>query len=68
MLSSRIANLRGSPVRAMLAAAQQPDVISFAGGLPSPESFADLTSTLSRPFFFGSATDRSGEPYFALHS
>jgi 2-aminoadipate transaminase len=42
MLSSRIANLRGSPVRAMLAAAQQPGVISFAGGLPSSESFADL--------------------------
>jgi 2-aminoadipate transaminase len=29
-------------VRAMLAAAQQPDVVSFAGGLPAPDSFDDL--------------------------
>ncbi len=43
MVSKRIADLKGSPVRAMLAAAQQPDVISFAGGLPSPDSFADLS-------------------------
>ena len=42
MLSERIARLKGSPVRAMLSAAQQPDMISFAGGLPAPDSFADL--------------------------
>jgi 2-aminoadipate transaminase len=42
MVSRRIADLKGSPVRAMLAAAQQPGVISFAGGLPAPDSFADL--------------------------
>lgn len=42
VLSQRLADLRGSPVRAMLAAAQQPDVISFAGGLPAPDSFADV--------------------------
>lgn len=42
MVSKRIADLKGSAVRAMLSAAQQPDVISFAGGLPAPDSFADL--------------------------
>jgi len=42
MLSERIDRLKGSPVRAMLSAAQQPDMISFAGGLPAPDSFADL--------------------------
>ena len=41
-LSERIADLRGSPVRAMLAASQQPDMISFAGGLPDADSFSDL--------------------------
>ena len=42
MLSRRIADLAGSPVRAMLETAQRPEVISFAGGLPAPDSFADL--------------------------
>src|SRR5580658_4489219 len=42
MLSERIRDLRGSPVRAMLETAQRPEMISFAGGLPAPDSFADL--------------------------
>jgi 2-aminoadipate transaminase len=42
MLSRRIADLAGSPVRAMLETAQRPEMISFAGGLPAPDSFADL--------------------------
>jgi 2-aminoadipate transaminase len=42
VLSERVRDLRGSPVRAMLATAQRPEVISFAGGLPAPDSFADL--------------------------
>jgi 2-aminoadipate transaminase len=42
VLSTRIRDLKGSPVRAMLATAQRPEVISFAGGLPAPDSFADL--------------------------
>ena len=41
-LSQRVADLRGSPVRAMLAASQRPDMISFAGGLPDADSFSDL--------------------------
>jgi 2-aminoadipate transaminase len=43
VLAQRIDRLEGSPVRAMLKAAQQPGVISFAGGLPAPDSFADIT-------------------------
>lgn len=41
-LSVRVRDLHGSPVRAMLEAAQAPGVISFGGGLPAPESFDDL--------------------------
>jgi 2-aminoadipate transaminase len=41
-LSERVADLHGSPVRAMLEASQRPQVISFAGGLPDAESFSDL--------------------------
>ncbi len=42
VLSARIADLHGSAVRAMLDAALQPEMISFAGGLPAPDSFADI--------------------------
>jgi DNA-binding transcriptional MocR family regulator len=42
VLSARVRDLRASPVRAMLEASQRPEVISFAGGLPAPESFADI--------------------------
>ena len=41
-LSTRMERLRPSPVREMLDIAQRPGVISFAGGLPAPETFADL--------------------------
>lgn len=41
-LSDRVRDLKGSAVRAMLEAAQRPDVISFAGGLPAPDSFDEL--------------------------
>jgi 2-aminoadipate transaminase len=41
-LSARTADLHASPVREMLAVAQRPGMISFAGGLPSPETFAGL--------------------------
>lgn len=42
ILSQRLSDLRASPVRAMLKTSMQPDVISFAGGLPSEDSFAKL--------------------------
>nr|WP_233355974.1 PLP-dependent aminotransferase family protein [Henriciella aquimarina] len=43
LLTQRLSDLRASPVRAMLEASQKPDVISFAGGLPAPETFAKAT-------------------------
>ena len=41
-LAARVANLVGSPVRDMLKVAEVPGMISFAGGLPAPESFSPL--------------------------
>jgi len=41
-LSRRTGDLHASPVREMLSVAQRPGIISFAGGLPSPETFAGL--------------------------
>lgn len=41
-LSVRTKDLHASPVRAMLSVAQRPGVVSFAGGLPAPETFAGL--------------------------
>ena len=41
-LSSRLKDLHGSPVRAMLETSLQPGVISFAGGLPAPETLEDI--------------------------
>jgi len=41
-LSKRTGDLHASPVREMLSVAQRPGMISFAGGLPSPETFAGL--------------------------
>lgn len=41
-LSERTAELHASPVREMLSVAQRPGMISFAGGLPAPETFAGL--------------------------
>ena len=41
-LSMRSADIKPSPVRDMLNVAQRPGMISFAGGLPSPETFAGL--------------------------
>jgi len=41
-LSVRSADIKPSPVRDMLNVSQRPGMISFAGGLPSPETFAGL--------------------------
>ena len=38
-LSQRIADLQASPIREILAVLNQPGMVSFAGGLPSPDSF-----------------------------
>lgn len=37
--ASRMDNLKGSVIRELLKYAEQPDIISFAGGLPAPELF-----------------------------
>lgn len=38
-LSARIAALRASPIREVLAVIDTPGMVSFAGGLPAPETF-----------------------------
>ncbi|MDN3576485.1 PLP-dependent aminotransferase family protein [Chitinimonas viridis] len=42
MFSERLSRLQGSLVREILAVANQPDMISFAGGLPAPEAMPKL--------------------------
>ena len=37
--ATRMELLKGSPIRALLALANRPEVISFAGGMPAPELF-----------------------------
>src|SRR5690348_10140513 len=37
--AARTARMRASTIREMLKVTQQPDVISFGGGLPAPELF-----------------------------
>ncbi len=41
-LSARTANLHPSPIREILAVIDRPGMVSFAGGLPSPDSFPPL--------------------------
>lgn len=42
VLSARMAGLKASPIREILAVIDQPGMVSFAGGLPSPDSFPVL--------------------------
>ena len=42
-LSCRVVNLHASPIREILSVIDQPGMISFAGGLPAPESFPALS-------------------------
>ena len=37
--ASRMDNLKGSAIRELLALANKPEVLSFAGGMPAPELF-----------------------------
>jgi len=41
-LSARIPDLEASPIRDILAVIDRPGMVSFAGGLPAPETFPDL--------------------------
>ena len=46
----RMGNLRTSTIREILKVTEQPDIISFAGGLPAPELFpvAEILSASMR--------------------
>lgn len=48
--SARVRGMRSSAIREILKVTQQPDVISFAGGLPAPELFplADVKAAAAR--------------------
>lgn len=46
-LSRRIAGLHASPIREILAVIDSPGMVSFAGGLPSPESFPAIDHGLA---------------------
>jgi len=47
--AERLRNMQGNVIREILKLTQQPDVISFAGGLPSPDSFpAEVLADISR--------------------
>ena len=46
VLSSRTAALHASPIREILAVIDRPGMVSFAGGLPSPDSFPAIDSGL----------------------
>jgi len=37
--ASRMDGMKGSAIRELLKLTEQPDIISFAGGLPAPELF-----------------------------
>ena len=41
--ASRMDNLKASEIREILKLTQQPEIISFAGGLPAPELFPGST-------------------------
>lgn len=49
LYSDRAGKMRKSVIRELLKVAQDPDIISFAGGLPNPKSFPiqDLTSIIN---------------------
>jgi 2-aminoadipate transaminase len=42
-LSSRVGGLHASPIREILSVIQRPGMISFAGGLPAPDSFPQFS-------------------------
>ncbi len=37
--ATRMENIKGSAIRELLKLTEEPDIISFAGGLPAPELF-----------------------------
>lgn len=60
-LSRRTRDLHASPIREILAVIDRPGMVSFAGGLPAPETFPDL-HTGSVPTHFLQYGPSEGEP------
>ena len=50
LFSTRIKNLKSSPIREILNVIDRDEMISFAGGLPAPESFPDLTQPVPKKY------------------
>ncbi len=48
--SNRVSALHSSPIREILDVIDRPGMISFAGGLPAPESFPDFNFALPRRY------------------
>ncbi|MDD3353391.1 PLP-dependent aminotransferase family protein [Zoogloea sp.] len=46
-LSARVHNLHPSPIREILAVAGRPGMISFAGGLPAPDTFPRMSPSVA---------------------
>ena len=63
MFSERIERLSGSLIREILAAAQRPEVISFAGGLPAADCLPKLDFSGVPPHLAQYGTSE-GEPEF----
>jgi 2-aminoadipate transaminase len=60
-LSRRVADLHASPIREILSVIDRPGMVSFAGGLPAPETFPPL-SLASLPPALSQYGPSEGEP------
>jgi 2-aminoadipate transaminase len=65
-LSGRIADLHSSPIREILSVIDRPGMVSFAGGLPAPETFPTL-SLASFPPSLSQYGPSEGEPELRQH-
>ena len=60
-LSARVADLQPSPIREILAVIDRPGMVSFAGGLPSPDSFPQLPAHVPAKYWQYGATEGEAE-------
>ena len=61
--SSRMSQLKGSAIRELLALANKPEVLSFAGGMPAPELFpVDKIKAATDAVLESRARSRSSTP------
>jgi 2-aminoadipate transaminase len=59
-LSKRVPDLQASPIREILSVIDRPGMVSFAGGLPAPDSFPELAANVPASYLQYGATE--GEP------